>query len=258
MKKLACKALIFGMLTVVTTAWAGAAEKAPGTPSTQPATAQDEAAREATQRANCQNNLKQLGIVMKMFAGENKNNFPALDPRAGYLMFVADKIFPEYITDTKIMICPADKGQEDLLKMAVNRDTAKKFFDQSSYWYLGYATTTEEEGLALAEEYKTLMKAGKELPQEIAPSKPNGMPVHVLKEGVERFFITDINNPAGGAMTQSRIPVIFERPGFHKDGANVLYMDGHVEFVKYPGKYPMTERFVNALKELDKLRAPAK
>src|SRR5690606_8950481 len=29
-----------------------------------------------------------------------------------------------------------------------------------------------------------------------------------LKEGIERFFITDINNPAAGARSQSVIPVM--------------------------------------------------
>jgi prepilin-type N-terminal cleavage/methylation domain-containing protein/prepilin-type processing-associated H-X9-DG protein len=70
-----------------------------------------------------------------------------------------------------------------------------------------------------------------------------------LKEGVERFLITDINNAGGSAMAQSSIPVMWDQamdgsgdtgilakwkfnhvPG----GSNVLYMDGHVEFIKYP------------------------
>ncbi len=61
-----------------------------------------------------------------------------------------------------------------------------------------------------------------------------------LREGVERFMITDINNPAASAMSQSDIPVMFDGlatlpqhynhiPG----GSNVLYMDGHVEFLRY-------------------------
>ena len=28
-------------------------------------------------------------------------------------------------------------------------------------------------------------------------------------------------------------------------GGNVLYMDGHVEFIKYPGKFPMTPCMAN-------------
>jgi prepilin-type processing-associated H-X9-DG protein len=71
-----------------------------------------------------------------------------------------------------------------------------------------------------------------------------------LREGIERFFITDINNPAGSAAAQSDAAIMWDNsyssqgavgagaggntwnhiPG----GANILYMDGHVEFAKYP------------------------
>ncbi|MFP4173825.1 MAG: DUF1559 domain-containing protein [Candidatus Hydrogenedentota bacterium] len=86
-----------------------------------------------------------------------------------------------------------------------------------------------------------------------------------LRDGIERFFITDINNPAAGAQAQSSIPVMFDFwstsqadgkrspdadykgggagssmtfnhiPG----GCNVLYMDGHVEFVRFGDKNPV-------------------
>lgn len=70
-----------------------------------------------------------------------------------------------------------------------------------------------------------------------------------LKEGIERFLITDINNPGASAQASSDAPVMWDHvttkvidfahvPG----GANVLYMDGHVEFIKYPGDvFPVTE-----------------
>ena len=36
-----------------------------------------------------------------------------------------------------------------------------------------------------------------------------------LREGIERFFITDINNPAAGAKAQSSIPVMFDNWTLH-------------------------------------------
>jgi len=74
-----------------------------------------------------------------------------------------------------------------------------------------------------------------------------------IREGIERFFITDINNPAGSAVGQSSIVVMFDAFGnsdafltsqnnrtqgvMHFNhipgGSNVLYMDGHVEFSRY-------------------------
>jgi prepilin-type processing-associated H-X9-DG protein len=73
-----------------------------------------------------------------------------------------------------------------------------------------------------------------------------------LKEGIERFFITDINNPAGSAEAQSTLIVMadsytlqgsgvgqaFADSGIGNfnhvpGGANILFMDGHVEFVRF-------------------------
>jgi len=59
-----------------------------------------------------------------------------------------------------------------------------------------------------------------------------------LREGVERFLITDINNPGASARAQSEVWIYTDRlSSFVADfnhvpgGANVLYLDGHVDFV---------------------------
>lgn len=67
-----------------------------------------------------------------------------------------------------------------------------------------------------------------------------------LKEGIERFAITDINNPAGSAKAQSGIFIYYDIAGAKPElfnhvpgGSNVLYLDGHVEFVKYRSGVPV-------------------
>ncbi len=78
-----------------------------------------------------------------------------------------------------------------------------------------------------------------------------------LREGIERFLVTDINNPAGSAKGQSSIAVMWDNIGsgalvappspWSKEegptqfnhipgGCNILFMDGHVEFSKYPNE----------------------
>jgi len=75
-----------------------------------------------------------------------------------------------------------------------------------------------------------------------------------LREGIERFFITDINNAGASAKAQSDIAVIYDEvstvsknfshvPG----GGSVLYMDGHVEFLKYPAEYPISRSWASLL-----------
>ncbi|MCX5759240.1 MAG: hypothetical protein NTU83_12175, partial [Candidatus Hydrogenedentes bacterium] len=68
--------------------------------------------------------------------------------------------------------------------------------------------------------------------------------IYRLREGVERFMVTDINNPGATAMAQSKLFVMFDLMGtgggsiiFNHipGGCNILFMDGHVEFAKYIG-----------------------
>lgn len=77
----------------------------------------------------------------------------------------------------------------------------------------------------------------------------DGNTLYRLREGIERFLITDINNPGASSKASSVIPVMWDHistkvqdfahvPG----GGNVLYLDGHVEFLKYPSsRFPMTQ-----------------
>ncbi len=79
----------------------------------------------------------------------------------------------------------------------------------------------------------------------------NSNTIYRLREGIERFMITDINNPAASAQAQSTLPIMLDQfattltsfnhvPG----GSNVLFMDGHVEFQRY---IEQGDHFVNGL-----------
>jgi prepilin-type processing-associated H-X9-DG protein len=63
-----------------------------------------------------------------------------------------------------------------------------------------------------------------------------------LREGIERYLISDINNPASGAASQSEVPIMWDhltpqiKGSCHVPaGVNALYMDGHVQFEHYKG-----------------------
>lgn len=79
---------------------------------------------------------------------------------------------------------------------------------------------------------------------EVEPGVGNGGGdiIYRLKEGNERFLITDVNNPQNASMAQSTIFAMLDQfagvgavqffnhvPG----GCNVLFMDGHVDWIPY-------------------------
>ncbi len=79
-----------------------------------------------------------------------------------------------------------------------------------------------------------------------------GDTVYRFREGIERFLITDINNPAASAQAQSTVFVMLDHVATAADtfnhipgGSNVLYLDGHVDFIRYApfpgGTAPVTE-----------------
>lgn len=61
-----------------------------------------------------------------------------------------------------------------------------------------------------------------------------------FREGIERFFITDVNSAAASSKAQSEIATVWDACGPSVDsfnhipgGSNVLYLDGHVEYQRY-------------------------
>ena len=83
----------------------------------------------------------------------------------------------------------------------------------------------------------------------------NNLTVYRLREGIERFFITDINNPAASSLAQSEVFIMHDDinsayasfmnhiPG----GCNVLWLDGHASFLKYPSDTPVSRGWATFL-----------
>ena len=251
-------------------------------------------ARESARRASCQNNLKQFGIIFKMYAGEakgekfpsmikhnpNPNTYGAAGPCGAPNLipnqyFNGPSLYPDYLTDATIQFCPSDPDVETVIETNQWQDDNGAWepchFSEVSYTYYGYALM-EDDVLAsgvgqnvvpadVNPDFAWVMMAE----FAVASSQPYGErfendvsfgddTIYRLREGIERFFITDINNPAASSMAQSEIPVMWDTiwvPAYSDGinfsyfshvpgGGNVLFMDGHVAFIRYPGEWPVS------------------
>jgi len=261
-------------------------------------------ARESARRASCQNNLKQMGLMFKMYANEAKgemfppNHYADDDDCQGVtldFMWQGSTVYPEYLTDLGVNVCPSDSdgpGEYEAGRWTIggtgdSDDTPSPCrVDTLSYVYTGWTLNNDYilaagvdqndpsmpvsmaalgtyidggfviflDGLmtdmnAAADVYE----AGKEVDKDRSFTRASDgieKTVYRLREGIERFFITDINNPAASTKAQSELAVQFDFPdpttsdfNHVPGGCNVLFMDGHVDFLRYPSEYPVNRLF---------------
>lgn len=252
-------------------------------------------------RASCSNQLKQFGLVYKMYANESRGElyppmfvadvplYDCTDADAEFALSVQQgratptseargvavaaplisAIYPEYLSYPNVFICPSDAisseqdftTRDDTNFFAVNcvepRLGAKSA--GNSYAYTGFAYYGGDhrtlELLQLATVLGGITEAAKRndwsratklasedfaVPSAMAAGTASEAKVPRLREGIERFFISDVNDPDAVAKAQSKIWIMHDRmegavetynhlPG----GSYVLYLDGHVEFIEY-------------------------
>jgi len=182
-------------------------------------------------------------------------------------------MYPEYLSDANVLLCPSHATNQMMTEPGsakgtwtgsdydVNQRSAMApgawldpltdqfvpdFSNPGNYTYIPFAT---RDSWALAGWYLSLDASNYDDDIEVAlpgyGSAIGSDTAYRLREGIERFFITDINNAASSATAQSELIVMFDIvsttvsefahvPG----GCNVLFMDGHVGWSRYPGEFP--------------------
>lgn len=153
-------------------------------------------ARESARRTQCTSNIKQIGMGLIMYANENAEQFPT--DTAASAMGSLNMLFPNYVSDPRTFNCPSDTFVTTTSNAGIAEGTAFTK-NQCSYGYDRAHTQADDADVALASDRPTNDAAS-------APTSANS-PNH-----------GGTVNTAGTADVAGR-------------GQNVVYVDGHVEFV---------------------------
>jgi hypothetical protein len=197
-------------------------------------------ARESARRPSCANNLKQMGIVCKMFANEHKGYFPPPSAIPGNWIVEANALYPEYLSDLGALICPSSAyAGDDTFRLrrtyehpgANAGDWHPDCVSSLFYTYTGYSLLSDEEAYALFEafeegnpEFYRLADVDAQVPVWPDSGRTAGFGI----EGIPIMW--------------DRIPATDAEFSHTPAGANVLHHGGHVQFVPYSA-YNMSNNF---------------
>jgi prepilin-type N-terminal cleavage/methylation domain-containing protein/prepilin-type processing-associated H-X9-DG protein len=188
-------------------------------------------AREHARKVNCASNMRQIGAASVMYANDNKGFLPPRYradannvmqptitwgpylPDAGVGLLVRPPLGwgkPGYLANADLFFCPSDYMRRPFRNPAGGwgwQKFGESTFRSMSYWHWCVPRKEAVGVYANLDRDRTF-----------------------IKKAAQRMWLTDqgyVADPPAVAVSNE-----LDWPYFHKEGWNVLYIDGHVKFVR--------------------------
>ncbi len=212
------------------------------------------------------------------------NVFGTLSPE---MMFNGPAMYPEYISDYDVIWCPSwvatpsPEARYDVGKGNGNGIIEPEEIGQEPYHYTGYLILEDRNILGPLVGTLGTEINGRHSEQSLNDNTPwgelaqanvltngaasdtdfrvssafdgtqvlGGNVLPRLRQGIERFLVTDINNAGGTVAAATVVPLMWDHVSTNvvdfshaPGGGNVIYLDGHAEFLRYPAdRFPFTK-----------------
>lgn len=192
--------------------------------------------------------------LVNRVAGNRQEGVEAIDASYTYVPYVLDRVSDDDPKDFSMhLFAVADMlGLSDEDSINFSEGPAQLLDAMHSMFHVMRPFRSSQNPEALLEE------ANKDISVDPPNGNGGGDTVYRLRKGVERFMVTDVNNPAASAVAESKIFVMYDNTSLISNqfnhvpgGCNVLYMDGHVDFIRYPGEPPVNAKMAAIMHMFD-------
>lgn len=141
---------------------------------------------------------------------------------------------------------PVDESLKGYVLGNLNQDRMRRLepvLSPDDYFYLGYAVDSEDQGIALIQTLQKESARGQDTAAPTGKGTSGTTKFYRLRNDLPEELARD--NVAAKPTGPSRFPVIIQKP--KGDHVWVVFLDFHAERLPYPGSFPASERFINAL-----------
>ncbi len=206
-------------------------------------------------RVVCGGDLKGLWIGFNMYAGEHDGLLPPLSEGKGAWLYQPAALIPEYWPSLADACCTRysrhfiRKARRKVFGHSLEKPREIQIdFDETNpetgYFYFNWVMTSDATARTVFDLYEELPSSAYSEDLTVPEGKGIGGTEIIprVRLGLAESLGDDVSCPSDATIPvlMDAISLDLSKHNHRPAGANVAFLDGHVEFIEYPGKFPVT------------------